>query len=277
MKHHHLPQPRVHRLLTFQIIGIYYVTLFGLLFWAVDGWGGLVTLSSLAGSRIFVIQLYYYVIPLALAAIFGFLFRPFWAHFRNLLLGILILQAAYSFVVYCLRYNYVQVKRTQLQQSRLQKMNALAFRHRFLDKNHDGLVDAVQFAGYVELPGFQPGEYFVRPVLTQKAKRVTTAKFSGNEKLIIAEQSPAPFFIRFEVNPQDFADLLGQADFELNLALQKSLSLDSQGRKLLVLAQWSPYLRTTSWIGEDLDVQDMIADVDYVARVDAFSLLPLKW
>lgn len=277
MKKKQLPPQRSRWIIIFQITLVYYFTLFWLLVWATGGWEGIENPQPIPDSHIKLIQFYLYVIPVVLSCLFGLLFRPFREHFRNLFSLIVFLQAIYSFGVYYFRYEYVQSQRTHVQEARLQVLKPTAFKHRFLDENKDGLVEKVQFAGYVDAGKFPSGQYFIRPILTQKGLRVTTAEFKGVAKFEIADQPLAPFLVRFSVDPQGFSGLLGKGDFELNLAVQRIISAGTRAKVLRALSRWSPYLRTTLWSGEDLDLQSGINDVDYVQRVDSFSLLPLKW
>lgn len=223
-----------------------------------------------------VIKFAYYVLPVLLAVIYGIIFRPFWAKFRDLLVIILVIHGTYSVFVYSCRVLYFERLKNETFKLRLAEYSLYGVQHRMLDTTKDGLIDRVEFRAKLDAAEFPPGQYIVYAKITQRGQEFSDG-IIGRFPFQIFPTQQKPFMIQFAVNPQLFESYYESGHFDLNLGLQRVVGVDDAGHWLLAMSRWSPFIRFTSWDGEDPAVQNAVLDLDYREKLDAFYVMPLKF
>ena len=164
--------------LIFRITIVYFLTLFILAFLA-DGLH--IPLSSpLRGGEIlrlptpylFLLWIFYYLMPFVVAALFGVACRPFWPQFRNLLVTIWIVQGLYSIGAYALRSQIREHIDAEIAQTKSARLKARGVSHEFLDEDKDGIPDKIVFVTEVSIDEFPLGKYEVYATITKNGEPV---------------------------------------------------------------------------------------------------------
>ncbi|MFA5260361.1 MAG: hypothetical protein WC450_03945, partial [Candidatus Omnitrophota bacterium] len=166
-----------------------------------------------------VIKFTYYVLPVLLAVIYGAIFRPFWAKFRDLLVIILVIHGAYSVFVYSCRVAYFERLKNETFKLRLAEYSLYGVQHRMLDTTKDGLIDRVEFRAKLDAAEFPPGQYVIYAKITQRGQEFSDSVI-GRFPFQIFQTRQKPFIIQFAANPQLFESYYESGHFDLNLGLQ---------------------------------------------------------
>ncbi|HQP11678.1 MAG TPA: hypothetical protein PK470_02840 [Candidatus Omnitrophota bacterium] len=260
-----------------RIIIVYYLVLVSLVVLAIQSGQPLqVQREDVPVSLLDVIKFTYYVLPVLLAVMYGAMFRPFWAKFRDLLVLVLVIHGAYSVFVYSCRVAYFERLRNETFKLRLAQYSLYGVQHRMLDTTKDGLIDRVEFRAKLDAAEFPPGQYIVYAKVTQRGKEFSDSVI-GRFPFRIFPTNQKPFIIQFASNPQLFESYYESGYFDLNFGLQRVVGVDESGYWLLALSRWSPFIRFTNWNGEDPAVQNAVLDLDYREKVDSFYIMPLKF
>ncbi len=114
----------------------------------------------------------YYVVPLMIAVAFGFIFRPFWRHFRNLFFTIFLIQILYSAGAQVLRIQILGKIKHDIDRSKSIKLPVKAISQQLLDENNNGIVDTIEFVTGVDLEKYPIGEYLIYEYLTQLGQQI---------------------------------------------------------------------------------------------------------
>lgn len=216
----------------------------------------------------------YYLAPFGFAALYGFLFRPFWAGFRDFLLTILALQLLYSFSINMLRWEYLQKARVQGRWSQNDKLKIAAFQNRYLDQNQDGLKDELQVRVTCDLTRIRRGEYLIDAAVVPGGANSPLVLEGGGMVKVEARGEKNMFVQTFSVRPQGgLAPAIGHdLHFQLKFILSRIISVDDRGTWLRQLGRWSPYFRTTGWDGSDPAISDNWIVLESVTRPEVFLL-----
>ncbi len=260
------------------ILGVYVLTVAGLA--AATQWAGGTGIDDpilwRGASWRDVLVFFYYGLPVLLALIFGLLFRPFWPHFRNLIVAVFVVQMFYSLGVYGVRWRYVDRRRRaeSALKGRL-RLKILSTRHRLLDRDADGLVDKIEIFVHAAMRGFPPGRYQVYAEVSQKGMTLPRGRI-GAVSLTLRDGGPRDFKMRFTCDPRPWAAYYAGGAFSVGLGVLQAVPVGEDGERIVAWSRWSPFLRTTSWTGKDPEIRDRVVTLAVLPEVDRFALLPVR-
>ncbi len=198
----------------------------------------------------------YYGVPVVLASIFGFLFRPFAKSFRNIFFAILIIQLFFSFILMMLRWDYLRNFKNKNQWKKSDSIKIEKLTPQFYDRNQDGLIEEIKLNGVFDFAKMRPGEYLLdsatvpggslSPFVIDGGGTFTITK-TGIENKIIKE-----FTV---IARKDLGAVLDKPqNFQVKFLLFRIVSIDEYGKKVLAAARWAPFLRMTDWEGADKEI-----------------------
>lgn len=221
------------------------------------------------------VRFIYYVLPVFLAVIFGLVIRPFWPNFRNLLIGIIVLQLLYGFFASLYRLGYLQLYGNEIHQSRKARVRLMSTQHELADKNHDGQIDYLFLSGRLDIEDLPAGDYQIYATISQKGQSFPDG-LMGVSPVKITKPETKPIKVNFQKDPRVFEPYYNRGEFEFNIGVKKIVPLNMKAHKVLSITRWAPYFRTTSWDGYDPDINEEKLEIDYLAGVDRFAIMPLK-
>jgi len=262
--------------LAFQVVAVYYIMLTTLIILTAHFKIPLHH-DAMATSATFWLKLlimFYYAMPVVLAMIFAFLFRPVWPHFRNIVLIIFIVHGALSLGSYAVRQQYLADLRDNLHQCQLADLKINVVRHRLGDRDRDGLIDKAEVFAEIDAGDFPDGNYGISAWLTQHQKRLPES-FLGVVKFSVRDGKAKIFQLHYEFNPQRFNAYFARGPLDIGLSMHRYVRVDRKARKVLSLTRWSPFLRATTWDGRDPQIIDHLINLQEFPKVDSFELLPL--
>ena len=298
--------------LVFCIVAIYFLTLTVLIF-AIQR-EDLRSLQSpveahYPGSLLSLLYFAYYGMPAVIAALFGFIFKPFWKNFRLVLVIIFLVHWAYSTVVYTLRYALLVKWHDELQETQEGKLQVFSMRHKFYDDDKNSVMDRVELIGEFDLSLLANGEYLLEAFLSQDGQRLPNARAGAYRFILEDESKPTPikreekqdprenqkpalhkydkktleagakkqriFQHSFQANLNRYQVYFVNGPLDVDFELRKILRSNEAIEKVLCLSRWAAFLRTTSWEGYDPDLKPMILEVQTINSVYSFNLLPL--
>lgn len=216
----------------------------------------------------------YYAMPVILAALFAWNFRPFWRNFRNLLVTILVVQLVYSLFAFAVRYQYLEKWKQGIHESRISRLDVNWFKHRFFDTDKDGLIDLVKFESRVDSRYLPPGEYFLRAAVAQKEKELSGGDL-GVFRFRVRPEAREFAYPKYQFDPQPLMPHYESGPFDVNVRLLKVVIRDREAERVLTLTRWAPFVRYTTWDGRDPQISENVIPVEKKERVDSFYIMPL--
>lgn len=226
---------------------------------------------------LYLVWFFYYVVPWVTAFFLGFVLRPFWPRFRNLLVAILVIQGIYSVSVYALRCVYREKRKEVFHEARMSQFKTLGFRPRFYDRNHDGIIDDVELLIRCQMSGYPLGTYLLQASVTQQG-RIFPDSGIGSFPVTLGDDKPKMFTAKFRFDPRVFEPYFESGTFTADLSIQAMAKVDADGARLMAFGRWSPFLRSTSWRGDrDAEISEQIIDLEDVPDVGSFWILPLDF
>jgi len=260
--------PRTRSALVFKIVCVYYATLLGFIAYVVYTqrfWSGGIFPASWQTALVCL----YYLAPLLIAFVFGLLFRPFWNHFRDLLMSIFLVHLLYSIGIYGWRQAYLNERQEVITQSSLAEIRAESFSHRLLDNDHDGRVDEVALWGRLNVRELPPGRYITGIVLSQGNELISdglVAK-SGFQKGDKGEVD-----LKFSFDPRRYGQRF-EHPVRMDLYIYRVVEVSEEAEQITWFSRWTPFLRTTSWQGQDQDFYGDLVRIEIIYGVDSVKLL----
>jgi len=264
------PYPATRSGLIFKIVCVYYLTLLGLVACAAH------VVRSMKGGILpvhweAILVFFYYLAPILIAFIFGILFRPFWNNFRNLLMSIFLIHLLWSVSIAGWRQMRLNERYELAAESFLAAVDAEDFKHRFFDNDEDGLVDEIVLWGRLNIRELPPGRYIIRPVLSQSGNPISDGIV---DRLGFRRTNKEKLDVRFGFDPRKYGRVF-ERPVDIDLYVYRLFEVTEEDNRLLRLSRWVPFLRRTSWQGQDRDfVLDLIR-VETVYGVDTVELLVL--
>ncbi|MCK5581467.1 MAG: hypothetical protein KAJ18_09375 [Candidatus Omnitrophica bacterium] len=217
----------------------------------------------------------YYVVPFILAIVFGFVCRPFWKNVRNFIVAVLVVHGSYSFCVFAYRYSYLQELEELEYQRQMAELGIVSVSHKIQDSDQDGRVDGVDFYVQFDMSKYPTGDYVVYATLTQNRNPLPDNRISAY-KFTNSDNTSKRYRIQFHVDPQKYEPYYARGAFEFNLGVQGIKEVDAEGRQVLAFARWAPFFSSTSWYGQDPEIRGGVIDLDGVACIDEFSIMPIR-
>lgn len=230
--------------------------------------------TPLTHDIVWIIKFLYYVLPLILAFIFSYLFRPFWKSFRNILFAILIIQFLYSFGVSMMRWDYLQKQSDKNHWKKSDRIKVTKHNAKYFDRNSDGFLDELVLDLTMDFTKIRTGDYLLHGVIVPGA---SFAPFSieGGGEFKITERGEKNILVRsFVITPRSDLGRIPyeMKNFQVKLMLFRVLTVDEYGKKLLQFARWSPFLRETNWHGEDKAIYGDWVLLNDVTSPDVYTL-----
>ncbi|MCR4336739.1 MAG: hypothetical protein NUV91_02895 [Candidatus Omnitrophica bacterium] len=269
------PTKKTYTLLLIEIVAIYFLCLAGAAYLVVHFQTPLYDSSGHPTLLIYIFEAYYYVIPLILALLFGFLFRPFWENSRNLLFIIVSFHLFYSATVIMYRSPHVDARYEELHRSRLAMLQVREVKHLLFDEDKDGFIERVAFRALVDVSEFPRGKYTIYMTLAQRGQPLPDGEI-GFYEFEIAPDTQKLFYVKFATDPQKFADYFERGDLEVNLGIEKTLTITEKAAQVLKFSRWTWFPRLTRWDGQDLDLNEGYVELDLAEKAHTFYILPIK-
>jgi hypothetical protein len=220
---------------------------------------------------------FYYIVPIGMAIFLGTTLRPFWTNFRDLYVAILLIQGSYSLAIFIWRYQYLEQKKEAIYQTKMAVFKVSSFQPRFSDSDKNGVIDDVELLVGCHMDKHPLGRYILRGWITQRGQAFPDSDI-GTYSITLQEDKPKIFTANFHFNPQVFHPYFESGAFEMNLLVQRSLPSDQKGNQIMAFNRWSPFLRFTSWKGDDdPQIVESRIDLEKLQRIGSFWLLPLDF
>ncbi len=222
----------------------------------------------------FVVWFLYYVAPLILAVIFGFLFRPFGKSFRNIFFAIFLIEICYSFVVGMLRWEYLQNFKNTKQWKKSDRIRIAKVTPSYFDRNQDGFIEEIRLNVDFNFAWIRPGQYQLQANIFPPAL-VASFGLKGGGKFEIAKLTAESiltkeFILTARHDRQGGAEQV--VDFQVAFSLSRIVAIDQYGKRVLTYARWAPFLRTTDWQGIDKEIHGDVLVIDQRILPDVFSM-----
>ncbi|MDP2654380.1 MAG: hypothetical protein Q8Q08_10165 [Candidatus Omnitrophota bacterium] len=223
-----------------------------------------------------ILLLFYYGVPVLMAALFGICFRPFFRNFRNLALLIFMIHLAYSFVVYLVRNDHAKKSEGDAALRASGRLRVAAVNHAARDGNKDGRIDDVEIFSELDLSDFAGGEYRIEAFLTQDSHPVSEKPF-GTLRGRLGSGKVKRFPVRFSFDPQPLEAFFYRGPVDINFRLIKIRKPDDKMLQIITWSRWAAFLRPFAWGEEDSLGSPREIDLGTVRNVHSIFLMPVQF
>src|SRR3989338_5233589 len=219
-----------------------------------------ITVNNLSAPRFspwfWILIFTYYGLPVVIALLAGYAFRPFWRVARDVFWAIILIHGVYSFLAFVFLADYYDEYSYNMRESYSGDLKIEKFKQEKIDKHQDGIIEKIRFKTMFDVSDFAGGQYLISLYLTQFNK-----KLPGNlgvYKFIVTDHGEEFLNIDFSFNPQRYNQYFVRGPLDVNIELKKIISVDDEGQHIASICRWAAFYRPVSWAGEDTRIQDNI-------------------
>ncbi len=213
----------------------------------------------------------YYAVPFVVAAVVGYLHRPFLANFVAVVVAIFVLHTFYGAATSGIRQTYLDARQADIARGQAAVPGIADFGHRFVDDDDDGLVNRIVVAGRLDPDDLPAGDY---QMFARFSQRGQPGPGLGDEEFTLAEEGPRMVALAFDIDARHLSEAAKAGPLTVDVLLNRRLTLGPGGRRILALCRWAAFFCPTSLLGYDPVLYDYIVEIARFDAVDTIALAP---
>ena len=213
----------------------------------------------------------YYAVPFAVAAVVGYLRRPFLANFVAAVVAIFVLHAVYGAATSGIRQAYLDAWRAEIGRGQAAVPAIADFGHRLIDDDDDGLVNRIVVAGRLDADDLPAGDY---QMFAQFSQQGQPGSGLYDEEFTLAEDGPRMVALALDVDARHLSEAAKAGPLTVDVLLNRRLTLGPGGQRILALCRWAAFFCPTSLRGYDPDIYEDTVEIARFHGVDTVALAP---
>ncbi len=206
-------------------------------------------------SEIDLLRFFYFVLPFLLAFAFGFLFRPFGKHFRDVLVGIFILHFFYSAGIYLLQdqrlYQWKKEVRLQAGEFKIQNITTRV-----------SSEETARINIQIDTTKLQNGEYRLYFILSQDSTGLSQGQVGHYDFTKSKSTTSVTTEIQFRTTP--YKEYFEKGTAYVDVGLAKESKVPASIKKVLFLGRWAAFFRPMAWTDPNWIAAQQMVDVEKI-------------